>query len=106
MSKQQLPDQSISRSSAVGLAADDVSSQQQQQQASTASGPAGDAAVRRIVGSDASSVATSFYQSFAGRDIDAMQKGYDPSVQFQDPLFGHLHGAQVMEMWSAILPKA
>jgi hypothetical protein len=55
----------------------------------------------------ATTVATAFYGAFASRNTAGMSAFYDPSVQFHDPLFGHLRGsAQVMEMWTAIMPKA
>lgn len=56
---------------------------------------------------NAATVATAFYGAFASRNTAAMSDFYDPNVQFHDPLFGHLRGsAQVMEMWTSIMPKA
>lgn len=50
--------------------------------------------------------ATQFYTAFACRDAATMAAAYAPTVSFHDPLFGSLHGSQVMLMWNSIMPKA
>ncbi|MEP6860843.1 MAG: nuclear transport factor 2 family protein [Deltaproteobacteria bacterium] len=50
--------------------------------------------------------ATQFYTAFASRDAATMAAAYAPTVSFHDPLFGSLHGSQVMLMWNSIMPKA
>ncbi|HEY4177232.1 MAG TPA: nuclear transport factor 2 family protein [Kofleriaceae bacterium] len=50
--------------------------------------------------------ATDFYSAFARRDAATMAQAYAPNVKFHDPLFGNLHGSQVMLMWNSIMPAA
>lgn len=50
--------------------------------------------------------ADAFYAAFAARDSATMSSLYAPNVRFHDPLFGNLHGNQVMAMWNAISPAA
>lgn len=51
-------------------------------------------------------LAERFYGAFAARDAAGMEACYAKDVVFHDPLFGHLNGPQVMEMWRAIIPAA
>jgi hypothetical protein len=75
----------------------------------------GNAVVQRALAKTASAgemsqaaihAATQFYTAFAGRDAATMAAAYSPAVSFHDPLFGSLHGSQVMLMWNSIMPKA
>ena len=47
-----------------------------------------------------------FYTAFANGDTTAMLSCYSPDVQFRDPVFGVLHGAEVTAMWQMLLEKS
>ncbi|GAA4229955.1 ketosteroid isomerase-like protein [Streptosporangium album] len=48
----------------------------------------------------------SFYDAFARRDPDAMERCYHPDVTFGDPVFQDLEGrARVMGMWRMLLGR-
>jgi ketosteroid isomerase-like protein len=47
-----------------------------------------------------------FYASFAERDGAAMASCYSPDVQFSDPVFSDLHGAEAKAMWRMLTERA
>lgn len=47
-----------------------------------------------------------FYQSFQNGDAAGMIACYHPAVDFEDPVFGKLHGAEVGQMWTMLLERA
>ncbi|MBB2911550.1 ketosteroid isomerase-like protein [Streptosporangium becharense] len=48
-----------------------------------------------------------FYEAFARRDADAMERCYHPDVTFSDPVFQHLAGrATVMAMWRMLMGRS
>jgi ketosteroid isomerase-like protein len=46
-----------------------------------------------------------FYDAFAARDADAMAACYHPEIEFHDPAFGTLHGAQAVGMWRMLTER-
>jgi ketosteroid isomerase-like protein len=47
-----------------------------------------------------------FYASFAERDGAAMASCYSPDVQFSDPVFANLRGAEAKAMWRMLTERA
>lgn len=48
-----------------------------------------------------------FYEAFARRDVDAMERCYHPDVTFGDPVFQDLEGRdKVMGMWRMLLSRS
>lgn len=45
---------------------------------------------------------TTFYDSFAKLDTDAMASCYHPDIVFEDPAFGELRGERAMQMWQML----
>jgi ketosteroid isomerase-like protein len=49
---------------------------------------------------------TSFYTAFQRLDADAMAACYAPDVQFSDPVFRSLQGAEAADMWRMLTNRA
>jgi limonene-1,2-epoxide hydrolase len=47
-----------------------------------------------------------FYQSFANSDAEGMVSCYHDDIQFQDPAFGSLKGADAKNMWRMLISRA
>lgn len=47
-----------------------------------------------------------FYESFAQNDADAMVSCYHDAVEFSDPAFGFLKGADAKNMWRMLVERA
>lgn len=47
-----------------------------------------------------------FYESFARHDADAMTACYHDRVEFSDPAFGRLQGADAKNMWRMLIARA
>lgn len=47
-----------------------------------------------------------FYQAFQRRDGEAMAACYSADVQFSDPVFTDLHGAEAGDMWRMLTARA
>ncbi|GAA2864220.1 nuclear transport factor 2 family protein [Streptosporangium fragile] len=48
-----------------------------------------------------------FYEAFARRDADAMERCYHPDVTFRDPVFQDLEGRdKVMAMWRMLMGRS
>lgn len=47
-----------------------------------------------------------FYQAFQRRDAEAMAACYSADVQFSDPVFTHLQGAEAGDMWRMLTSRA
>ncbi len=48
---------------------------------------------------------TQFYESFKKKDAEGMVACYHPEIQFQDPAFGKLNGADAGNMWRMLLSR-
>jgi len=46
-----------------------------------------------------------FYNAFADADAEKMCRFYHPDVEFQDPAFGILKGAEVCQMWRMLIER-
>jgi ketosteroid isomerase-like protein len=46
-----------------------------------------------------------FYTAFQNRDAAAMAACYHPNVEFNDPVFINLHGADAGKMWRMLLER-
>lgn len=47
-----------------------------------------------------------FYESFANNDADAMIACYADDIEFSDPAFGELKGADAKNMWKMLVERA
>jgi ketosteroid isomerase-like protein len=47
-----------------------------------------------------------FYEAFARNDADAMTSYYHDEIEFSDPAFGLLKGADAKNMWKMLLERA
>lgn len=47
-----------------------------------------------------------FYEAFQRSDAEAMAACYAPDVQFSDPVFGVLRGAEAADMWRMLISHA
>ncbi|WPR70697.1 nuclear transport factor 2 family protein [Flavobacterium sp. NG2] len=47
-----------------------------------------------------------FYTAFANADTEIMFSCYDSIIRFRDPIFGLLHGKDVLCMWSMLAEKS
>ena len=47
-----------------------------------------------------------FYESFADNDADAMAACYADDIEFSDPAFGSLKGADAKNMWKMLVERA
>ncbi len=47
-----------------------------------------------------------FYESFANNDADAMTACYADEIEFSDPAFGRLTGADAKNMWKMLVERA
>src|SRR5687768_5874671 len=47
-----------------------------------------------------------FYESFAQNDADAMTACYADEIEFSDPAFGLLKGADAKNMWKMLVERA
>ena len=47
-----------------------------------------------------------FYESFAGNNADAMISCYADDIEFSDPAFGLLKGADAKNMWKMLIERA
>lgn len=56
--------------------------------------------------SDSGAVLTRFYRAFTARDGDAMAACYAPDVEFSDPVFVGLRGAEAGAMWRMLCGRA
>ena len=51
-------------------------------------------------------ILTQFYSAFQQLDAEAMAACYATDVQFSDPVFTHLQGAEAADMWRMLTSKA
>ncbi|MGZ3884363.1 MAG: nuclear transport factor 2 family protein [Bacteroidia bacterium] len=49
---------------------------------------------------------TLFYDSFARGNAEAMVKCYDDAIEFEDPAFGTLKGAEAKNMWRMLMTRS
>jgi ketosteroid isomerase-like protein len=55
---------------------------------------------------DQPSLITEFYTAFAAHDYQRMAACYHNDVEFSDPAFGTLRGAEVSAMWKMLIERA
>lgn len=52
-----------------------------------------------------SQIIETFYNAMANADVEGMIRCYHEKIQFHDPVFGSLSGAEVPDMWRMILSR-
>ncbi|GAB5557381.1 MAG: nuclear transport factor 2 family protein [Schleiferiaceae bacterium] len=51
------------------------------------------------------SLIKTFYTALSESDLDTLRSCYAENVTFEDPAFGELKGAEVMDMWTFLLSR-